>query len=129
MKFTREIVSNIKKSCRRVCGGRRSISVGQWGWRGVDHRDNAFNLLLKGAEKSSLYETVPIDLLINKLIADADGWVGLDCFCYNLPLFGREPYDVLDKNVYILIGPCGSVKYASDDDLGYRVAMEKLRTA
>jgi hypothetical protein len=109
MEMTRSVIRGIKAACRKVCGGRRSVEVGERWWPGQDaEAEDGFNSLRWG-EDNDLFDTVRIDDLMGKVIRDRDGWVALDCYCYNLPLFGQEPYDALDTNVEVLLNPGGEV--------------------
>jgi hypothetical protein len=116
MKLTRETIRQINAECRRVCGGRRSVEVGD---------RNGLNFLLWDDE-TDLQETIRTGDLIGAEVETFHGWVALDCYCYNLPLFGREPDDALDTNAYILIAPTGNVRYGSQDHRGHMLDIRRI---
>lgn len=128
MKFTRKMVRAIKAACREACGGRRRVEIGERTWDARSDEQDGFNFLLWG-DGNDLDQTVPVDGMVNSRVADSDGWVALDCYCYNLPLFGQEPDDILDTNVYVLLNPAGEAVYASCDDLGHSAAINEILTA
>lgn len=127
MKMTRKIVSAIKAGCREACGGRRKVEVGNRHWPGNEDTPLRYgmNMLLWG-DGHDLDDLEKADDLVGQDIPDSEGWVALDCYCYNLAYFGREPDDALDCNVYLLINPAGEVAYASEDDLGHAEAIDRI---
>ena len=128
MKITRNIVKNIKQACRKACGGIRRVEAGARSWPDMPPGSDGFNFLLWG-EGHDLDTPEAVESLINQNIQDDQGWVALDCYCYNLPLFGREPDDALDCNVYVLIDSSGTVRYASQDDRGHAAAIDGILKA
>lgn len=113
MKFTQQLARRVKEACRTQCGGRRRVEVGRReAFREVGPDDDGLNFL-RWDPDADLNETVHIDELVGKPIIDVEGWVGLDCYCYNLPTFGREPLDFLDTNVTVLIAPDGKIVYVA----------------
>ncbi len=125
MKITTTIIRAIKAACREACGGRRKVEIGCRSWPAQTADEDGYNFLIWG-DDNDLDDMTEVDNLAGKTIQSLDGWVALDCYCYNLPLFGVEPDDALDCNVYVLIAPDGKVAYASSDDLGHSAAIHAI---
>jgi hypothetical protein len=118
MRLSTAIARAVKQACYDVCGGRRSVELGERDWPDKPDDADGTNFLLWGPD-NDLFETRPVNDFVGEDIDDLAEWVALDCYCYNLPLFGREPDDALDTNVYVLISPAGEVMYKSNDHVGH----------
>lgn len=127
MKITRKLASSIKASCRKVCGGRRKVEVGERSWPDKADDVNGLNFLLWG-DGHDLLDVVAIDALIGHEAADYHGWVALDCYCYH-PSRGEYEGGDLDCNVYVLLRPDGTVAYASEDDMRHERAINEILAA
>src|SRR5262245_30805926 len=127
MRMTKELVRKVKQACREVCGGRRAVEIGERGWWDKTDADEeaGLNFLLWG-EGHDLIETWRMDSLVGCEITASHGWVALDCYCYNLPVFGQEIRDFLDQNVSVLIGPDGEIHYADNDGHNHVANINKI---
>lgn len=124
MRMTTTILKGVRNACCKLLG-RRKVEIGERHWPNQAEGQDGFNFLLWG-DDNDLSDTVPVSELRGREIADHHGWVALDCYCYNIAFFGREPDDALDRNVYILLNPQGRVVYASEDDLGHVAAIDRI---
>jgi hypothetical protein len=127
VRMTKQIATAIKRACREACGGHREVEIGQRGWPGMKfpEENDGLNFLLWGEDHDLCDQWGP-DELVGQDIKGYYGWVALDLYCYNVPMFGHDPDDALDCNVYVLLDAGGKVVYASQDDLGHVAAINAI---
>lgn len=125
MIVTKGIARAIKAACRKACGGKRDVSIGQRSWPHMNFpvANDGINFLL-WKEDHDLADQWKPDELVGQEIDDSDGWLALDCYCYQDETDGE-----LDCNVYVLIDPSGKIVYAAQEDLGHTAAINEILVA